>query len=509
MFGRINMSPNGSENMQSKLNKLKNNFSFLLTIVLLSTYIYRMACYSIPQTTYQRTDIVMFGFGDLILVLFQYPHVITLPLLLIYFLRFGNKLILVGKENVRRHFLKAGIFIVTVYLCLFFVYCITFPGGKFSLGFSERLILSNGWKSSVPFVLNILGQWLYLTVYSCLCGMLNKRLQKNWLAYSLTIGISLIDTCIRSVFQFSELKGVLPSDYLGIIRKPMSELTYEWCMPIYFGVILSLLYLWNKKQKQKKKHSKPIVWKIEININAWIFAMLGFDFLTKLCIYGVEDLFTMHYADAYMQYAVLRGTFTETIVLMVIAGAICSMHRITDKSIIDLDGYVGSVVKRTIKIGANFLIYHLLLLGICYLFSDKSAVYTGLGYGDLGTLGSLNAQNPLVYDICYAIYTAVFGMTFGMLASSFLELVSNELYVFPFVYLVYYINLFIPFGMEQSSAFHTIMYFLPYSSYCFLEFNLSIGQRLMQLLVLVLVSIAFLYVAWWKQIDISDTQEAE
>ena len=71
--------------MQCKLSKLKNIFLILLTIVLLSAYFYRMACYSIPQTTYQRTDIVMFGFGDLILVLFQYPHVITLPLLLIFF----------------------------------------------------------------------------------------------------------------------------------------------------------------------------------------------------------------------------------------------------------------------------------------------------------------------------------------------------------------------------------------------------------------------------------------
>lgn len=138
---------------------------------------------------------------------------------------------------------------------------------------------------------------------------------------------------------------------------------------------------------------------------------------------------------------------------MVIAGAICSMHRITDKSITDLDGYVGSVVKRTIKIGANFLIYHLLLLGICYLFSDKSAVYTGLGYGDLGTLGSLNAQNPLVYDICYAIYTAVFGMTFGMLASSFLELVSNETVCISFCIFGYYINLSFLLGWNNPVHF--------------------------------------------------------
>lgn len=201
------------------------------------------------------------------------------------------------------------------------------------------------------------------------------------------------------------------------------------------------------------------------------------------------DITQMNIYDAFLRIAVEEGGYTA--IAVIIAAIIptfndksWTMTDINNSSKSMADRFITLYFPKALRMGLVFLVANIFAFFICLILSSKSAAYTGLGYGYLGTFGNIRGSSPIIYFALYMVNCSIFGLLMSIFSQSIADITTRK-HLVPIICILYYYSyLFLP--VEQDIYSITACLFPGYF-YSFLKYELSVGQRLLGFTLMALI----------------------
>lgn len=217
--------------------------------------------------------------------------------------------------------------------------------------------------------------------------------------------------------------------------------------------------------------------------------------------------------DAFLELVVEDGAYTA--IAVVIAAIIPTFDLSKNKNdAVDtseslLDRYFTLRLQKSMGVGIVFLAANIFALLVCFVFASKSAVYTGLGYGQFGTFAYTRINSPIIYIIMYFVNCSLFGLLMNTFSRCFSDLTNRKHLVIIVSILYYYSHIFLPFVLIQSDSFNVLACFFPGLFYGFMQYDLSFGQRLLGFTIMILISFLLFYISSFKKRFTEEVLEKE
>lgn len=227
------------------------------------------------------------------------------------------------------------------------------------------------------------------------------------------------------------------------------------------------------------------------------FGILFIAFLANLFSQEFYQISQMNVYDAFLRFVVEDRGYTD---IAIIAAAVLpalgsDVNRINKDDTI-LDNFISLYLPKALRIGIVFLVANIFTFIICLIFSSKSALFTGLGYGYLGTFGPTRKDNPLIYIALYMINCSIFGSLMNVFSQSISNIARRKHLVIIICILYYFSYLFLPLKWDIYSI---VACLFPGIFYGFLTYDLSVGQRLLGFALMILFSFIMFYISQFKK----------
>ncbi len=244
--------------MEIKKNKIITRLLVYVIIFLLFLgYSVATSSTIITKFIFEKSNLSIYGFGDLFFTIFGQNTIIVL-ILIIFLLNFESHI--ETNLSLRRLLLieifNAAVCLIIIYASVLIAYIITCDINSFNLGFSDRsamkFILPSHWAILLSFIFSL----FYLVSLSLITLIIENHTRKSWLSVLISITIAYIDVSFRFGFRSKEFIGVLLSDnasvffldniFNNISRPPYINSIIYWIVLI--SILTSIWLLQNKKR---------------------------------------------------------------------------------------------------------------------------------------------------------------------------------------------------------------------------------------------------------------------
>ena len=196
--------------------------------------------------------------------------------------------------------------------------------------------------------------------------------------------------------------------------------------------------------------------------------------------------------DAYIKYVVLGGVFTSVgVVFSIIIPAFSKNSKqlkITVDGKNDAKQFFNRYFFKAFYTGLTFVIVNILTIIILYIFTSKTALYTGLGFGTVSTFGSIRLNQPFIYVGLYNIHVLLFVFCMNVFFQSLIDALKYKRNAIIIIMFYFYSNMFLPWHILLSSNFVYIGYIFPIYLYGFLTYNISPNGRLLGYAIILIIS---------------------
>lgn len=243
-------------------NKAKKKF-YRTSILIYSIIFLLSFCYSLsisssiaPVYIFDKPNLSMYAYGDLVLMILG--NVSSFAILAVLFFlgyREKNDQLTLRKVLIYR-MIDIFIYVLTIYISIFFAYVFTLGKNSFNLGFCDRISLQNIIPAPFAISLSFIFFCFYLVVFLFIVFVIENITKNSWVAITLSIILSFVETHVRTLFQFKNLIGVLPSDNVLVFYR--NDQFFDLKRPSYLfsviywisliSVLYIVVYLLNKKQ---------------------------------------------------------------------------------------------------------------------------------------------------------------------------------------------------------------------------------------------------------------------
>lgn len=227
------------------------------------------------------------------------------------------------------------------------------------------------------------------------------------------------------------------------------------------------------------------------------FGILLITFITNLFSRGFNQISQMNVYDTFFRFVVEEGGYTDiAVVLAAVIPVLGSNVAKTNNIDTVFDSFISVYLPKAFRIGIVFLVANTFAFLICLLFSSGSAIFTGSGYGYLGTFGVTRRDNPIIYIILYMINCSIFGSLMNVFSQAISNIVKRKHVVIVICILYYFSYLFLPVKWDIYSI---VACLFPGIFYSFLNYDLSVGQRLLGFTIMILISFILFYIPQFKK----------
>lgn len=201
--------------------------------------------------------------------------------------------------------------------------------------------------------------------------------------------------------------------------------------------------------------------------------------------------------DSFLYLVVMAGFFHG--ITAIIASTLqivpdCAAIQTTQKSFWGLMKYN---LRNSLWGGYPFIAAHLIALVVCILLYSSSGSASQFIDSEFGLFAELRANNPILYIVAFLAHSFIFGLIINFLARCIYSLtksIKNSIFI---CVVIYYIHLFIPNLYGTPIQFISdIFYYAPYYVYEILDFDISLQQHILDMLILVVLSTLILFIAY-------------
>ncbi len=232
------------------------------------------------------------------------------------------------------------------------------------------------------------------------------------------------------------------------------------------------------------------------------FSLIIFIFITNWLTKGI-DISQLNVYDAFLELVVEDGAYTAIAIIIAAIIPTFDLSKNNKRKTFDssqplFDSFFALHIKESLGVGIVFLAANIFALVICFVLASKSALYTGLNYGQFGTFAYTRINTPLVYIILYMINCSLFGLLLNVFSRCVSDLTNRKHLVLIVSILYYYSHVFLPFVLIQSDLFNILSCLFPGLFYGFLQYDVNFVQRLLGFAFMILVSFLLFYISCFK-----------
>lgn len=220
-------------------------------------------------------------------------------------------------------------------------------------------------------------------------------------------------------------------------------------------------------------------------------------FANILCYSTIYTIGEFGYYDAFITFTVLAGPITDVsavicAVLPVIKYEnICIYDQINDKRFLH---FLLRSVNEAIINSISFIIAHLISFMICIIFfHGDNSLYTIPTFG----LFSVVRNNlPILYIFTFILHSFIFGIVMYLFAKGILFVSKNMKYSIFITIFIYFSHAFIPNMAGTFKFISDILYFVPFYIYQFLDFDISLLQKMVDLSIIFICAIIMFFYSY-------------
>ena len=246
-----------------------DTLKYFIIFILILGYTTVVSSKFAPDFVFKKSNLIMYGFGDLFILIFSNVSIFTIPVLILYFFIYktweNTTNVKAYKSSMLREVAKILIYLFVLYLAVLLAYILARGDNPINFGYSDRSSLSFVMPVYYAIGLTLLYNFFYILVFSNIARILENIVKKSWLAILVAIILSFIDTKMRMVFYTTDVIGILPSDNVVVfyMTEPHkhAERSGYWFSILYWIIIATILYavliiIYKKKSQRIKAASR-------------------------------------------------------------------------------------------------------------------------------------------------------------------------------------------------------------------------------------------------------------